>query len=138
MFTDKDLAQAMLALMVSSGLINQDELELLRQGSTENDVRETLGAIRMNRAFARYWAALGVWMQANGGDQGSTSGTQVPGRDKSLKLDLSAKSLYEDTFGGVNRYISSATFSPIKAISNHMRFVNFYLHEEDSESDSGD
>jgi hypothetical protein len=123
-FTDAELAAAMRDELVNSGVMtNKQQGLLLKNKTAENYVRETLSEGQLNK-FADYWEALDVWMASKGGNLKNTTGANVPGRDGGNPVGIGIVPIYNDAFRDVNKYIGSEDFSPVKAVSNHLRFVS--------------
>lgn len=106
--SDSKIANKMKGELVNSGVITKEGLNyLLNNGTTENDVRSLDNHIDVSE-FNNYWNSL---MDKIGGMPASPSGLQK-------------KSLYNDAFKDVSKHINSSDFKPIKAISNHLRFID--------------
>lgn len=124
MFTDKELANQMAHLLVANDVMSKDQLDqLLDEDTTENAVRDALSPTQLDN-FATYWSALAGWMSINGGDITTTSGNGVPGRQGGNPTGLTLKPLYNDAFRDVRAYVDSDDFKPVKAVSNHLRFIS--------------
>jgi hypothetical protein len=124
-FTDAELAAAMRARLVEYGVMTEKQQgKLLNNKTAEIYVRETLSEEQLKK-FANYWDALGVWMTSKGGDITKTKGSSVPGREGD-DLGLDTRPIYNDAFNDVNKYIVREDFSPVKAVSNHLRFVSAF------------
>jgi hypothetical protein len=134
-FTDKQLAGRMKGLLVEQKVLTTDQLGKLKDKTTENDVRGVVPDLAAV-VFGHYWTALGGWMSSHGGDIANTSGNSVPGREGGNPTGLTAKPIYNDAFRDVNQHISTSGFKPVKALSNHLRFISVMGEDDDSDSDS--
>lgn len=133
-FTDKQLAGRMKELLVEQNVITSEQLSNLKGKTTENDVREAVPGLT-SVAFGHYWVALGQWMSSHGGNIATTSGNSVPGREGGNPTGIGVKPLYNDAFHDVNQHISTQGFKPVKAVSNHLRFISV-LGDDDDDDDS--
>lgn len=133
-FTDQQLAGRMKELLVEKNVLTAEQLGKLKDKTTENDVRAVVPGLT-SVVFGHYWVALGEWMSSHGGDIANTSGTSVPGREGGNPTGLTAKPLYNDAFRDVREHMPSSGFKPVKALSNHLRFISV-LGDDDDDSDS--
>lgn len=133
-FTDKQLAGRMKELLVEQKVLTAEQLGKLKNKTTENDVREVVPGLTAV-VFEHYWTALGEWMSSHGGNIADTSGNSVPGREGGNPAGLTVKPLYNDAFRDVNQHISTSGFKPVKALSNHLRFISV-LGDDDDDDDS--
>jgi len=137
-FSDKDLANKMKELLVSTGVVSDiaslesDHTEVAVSALTTTEPPKVDAA----RFLSRYVPALDEWMKANGGGLSSTTGTNVPGRTPGSAVNgLMMRALYNDAFADVAKHMASDGFLPVKALSNHLRFI-FTVLEDDEESSS--
>ncbi|TRX74975.1 hypothetical protein [Pseudomonas mangiferae] len=121
-FTDSGLAASMSTLLVENQVMSREQFASLLQEPSDLRVRLTL-ATRQLRAFDQYWQALGVWLELHGGDPRETRGTRVPGRADGQPQTLLERSLYDDAFLDVARTIGRPRFDPVRAVTNHLRFI---------------
>jgi len=127
-FTDAQLATQMGSLLVLHRVLTQLQYNsLIARGRTETDV-VAAGVGDGRGPFDQYWAALRVWVNANGGNLDQITGATVAGRAGSETISgLTNKSLYNDAFQEVTANL--ATLKVIKAISNQLRFIEFMVEE---------
>jgi len=131
-FTDQELAAEMRAQLVAR-VMTQDQLDALQEDSTENAVRAALGE-DLGDVFDAYWAAVGAWIGAHGGQIQKITGNNVPGRVGGAPTGMAQKALYNDAFRDVQAHLGEEGFKPVKAISNQLRFV-FKIVEDDDDSE---
>jgi len=134
-FTDAELAAAMRDELVNSGVMTKKQLGQLLGDPTELNVKATLSSERLGN-FAAYLEALDVWMSSKGGNLKNTTGKNVPGRTGGNPVGLDLVPIYNDAFRDVNEYIDSEDFSPVKAVSNHLRFVSVLGGDGDDSAQS--
>ena len=127
-FTDQELATTMKEDLVSAGVMTAAEQTTLLENPTETNVRATLTQAQLDH-FPAYWAELGTWMAAHDGDISQTKGTNVPGRVGGNPTQIAFKVLYNDAFWDVTQHIGTPGFLPVKAVSNELRFVAYFLED---------
>ncbi|WP_124350351.1 hypothetical protein [Pseudomonas chlororaphis] len=125
-FTDLELSEQMLKLLLADGVMTQENWSLFIEDSTEQEVARVLTDAQRGKFKKPYWDNIVAWLNSRGCPVAAISGTSVPGRTPATPpatLSISLKALYNDAFVDVLKYINTPDFKPNKAISNHLRFI---------------
>ena len=127
-FTDNELANQMLACLVDTKVMTGDNFNTFKDDSTEVKVAATLTKQQLD-LFAEYWRIMTAWIKDKGGNIAALTGLLATGRTGGNPSGVGARSVYNDAFNEVTKYIGNDKFSAVKAISNQLRFIKFFIEE---------
>ncbi|NEQ97806.1 MAG: hypothetical protein F6K30_13985 [Cyanothece sp. SIO2G6] len=138
--TDANLAAQMHNLLIAGNvagpqpqpqpLLNQENRDdILANGIHNQDIQVVL-PMHADASFMAYWAALGAWMEHNGGDIEATTGVNVVGRDPVDPGTIAGRAIYNDCFRDVLVHMEQGNNNVAHAVANHLRFINAFMEAD--------
>lgn len=115
--------------LLASGVLTKEQLKMLQDDATEVNVKEKIPASQLSD-FTKYWKSVGAWVNSQGGNITTLSGNKTDGRQGGDPKAKHIKILYNDAFNDVRQWIDKPQFSIVKAVSNHLRFIDVMTEEE--------